>query len=367
MKSERGQGLLKKVDLFLGGAFLYVLGAIFKKRSVPSDYSTVGIFAFAAIGDSILSSFLISEIRRLSNVSKVVVFASRSNAGIYELFKGFDRIVIVPVTNPFMAIRRVREFEVDILIDTSQWPRISAILAALTRSKFTIGFKTRSQFRHYAYDACVEHDSNVHEVDNFRKLLRPLGVESRESPRITNDVQAAEAPRIASERYVVFHPWASGTNSAMREWPLNYWCNLAGTLIEKGYTVVITGGPGDSDRAEDLRRQIGGGQVINAAAKFGFLGIAEIINRAACVVCVNTGIMHLSAMLDTPMISLHGPTNPLRWGPVSKERGVLAVSEREGGMYLNLGFEYPKKPEYLMDKISVDAVVNALRLEYSII
>lgn len=367
MKSERGQGLMKRVDLCVGGVFLYVLGAIRKKRSVPSEYSTVGIFAFAAIGDSILSSFLISEVRKLANVSKVIVFASKSNAGIYDLFKGFDEISIVPVTNPFQAIRLVRQFNVDILIDTSQWPRIAAILAAFTRSKFTIGFKTRQQFRHYAYDACVEHNSTVHEVDNFRKLLNPLGVESRAYPRITKDVQATGASHITSDKYIVFHPWAAGTNSAMREWPITYWCNLAETLIETGYTIVITGGPGDADRAEELRKLIGGASVINAAAKFGFSGVAEIIRGAACVICVNTGIMHLSAMLDTPMISLHGPTNPSRWGPVSKERGVLAVSEREGGMYLNLGFEYPKKPKYLMDKISVDAVVNALRKEYSII
>jgi hypothetical protein len=33
----------------------------------------------------------------------------------------------------------------------------------------------------------------------------------------------------------------------------------------------------------------------------------------------------------------------------------------EGGAYLNLGFEYPEKPTYLMDQISVEAVVDGLR------
>jgi len=33
----------------------------------------------------------------------------------------------------------------------------------------------------------------------------------------------------------------------------------------------------------------------------------------------------------------------------------------EGGAYLNLGFEYPENPTYLMDQISVEAVIVALR------
>jgi hypothetical protein len=64
---------------------------------------------------------------------------------------------------------------------------------------------------------------------------------------------------------------------------------------------------------------------------------------------------------------LHGPTNPDRWGPVypgasnGQNTQVLGPGLKEGGAYLNLGFEYPQNPIYLMDQISVEAVVDALR------
>ncbi|MFM0004563.1 glycosyltransferase family 9 protein [Paraburkholderia dipogonis] len=366
MKNERGQNLLKRVDLIVGGAFLYILGALRKKRRLPVECTTAGIFAFAAIGDSILSSIIISELRKVKKISRIVIFASRSNARIYDLFDGFDEVVIVPLTSPLNALKEIKKYEVDVLIDTSQWPRISAILAAFTKTKFTIGFKTRNQFRHYAYDASVEHCEGLHELDNFRRLLRPLGIESTEHPKITKAIRPSNLPFVIDDKYVVFHPWASGTNFAMREWPMECWRDLAHVLIDNGHAIVITGGPEDATRAQQLVELIGSQKVVSVAAKVSLTEVVGIVRRAECIVCVNTGIMHLSAMLDTPMISLHGPTNPFRWGPVGKERGVLAVSKREGGMFLSLGFEYPRNAKYVMEKISVASVADVLSEVYSI-
>lgn len=366
MKNERGQNLLKRVDLIVGGALLYVLGALRRKRRPPTQFTTAGIFAFAAIGDSILSSIVISELRKLKSISKVIVFASRSNARIYDLFDGIDEVVVVPLTSPLNAFREIRKHEVDVLIDTSQWPRISALLAAFARARFTIGFRTAKQFRHYAYDASVEHGDALHELDNFRKLLRPLGIQSTEYPRIKKDLRPSRLPFSIDDKYVVFHPWASGTNFQMREWPMDCWRDLARVFADSGYAVVITGGPEDSTRAQQLVDRIGGNKVVSLAAKASLSEVVGIVRQAECIVCVNTGIMHLSAMLDTPMVSLHGPTNPFRWGPVTKERGVLAVSRRDGGMFLNLGFEYPRDAKYVMEKIGVASVVDVLSEVYSI-
>ncbi|MFM0240601.1 glycosyltransferase family 9 protein [Paraburkholderia phytofirmans] len=366
MKNERGQNFLKRVDLIVGGTLLYIIGAVRKKRSLPAECRTAAIFAFAAIGDSILSSIIISELRKVKDISKVVVFASRSNARIYDLFVGLDEVVVVPLTSPLAALREIRKHQVDLLVDTSQWPRISALLSAFTKAKFTIGFKTRGQFRHYAYDASVEHDERLHELDNFRRLLRPLGVESTESPRITKVIGSGRSPFAIDDDYIVFHPWASGTNFPMREWPVECWRDLALKLIDGGYAIVITGGPEDASRAQQLVDLIASKKVVSLAAKVSLTEVAEVVRKAKCIVCVNTGIMHLSAMLDTPMVSLHGPTNPFRWGPVNKERGVLAVARQDGGMFLSLGFEYPRDAQYVMGKISVASVVDVLSEVYSI-
>ena len=93
------QNFLKRVDLIFGGAFFCsAVRGVSQRRRLPTECVTAGVFAFAAIGDSILSSIIISELRKVKKISRVVVFPSRSNARIYELFDGLDEIVIVPLT-----------------------------------------------------------------------------------------------------------------------------------------------------------------------------------------------------------------------------------------------------------------------------
>ena len=94
---------------------------------------------------------------------------------------------------------------------------------------------------------------------------------------------------------------------------------------------------------------------------------AAYLNRSSGVVAVNTGTMHLAALLGKPLVALHGPTDPKRWGPIYPGHSnadntiVLGPGPDEGGAYLNLGFEYSDNPTYLMDQISVEAVLAALR------
>jgi heptosyltransferase-2 len=138
--------------------------------------------------------------------------------------------------------------------------------------------------------------------------------------------------------------------------------------------VVITGGSGDIDRANTLCQEIdeklqgaSSGVLLNLAGKGNLLSTAAYLNGAGGVVAVNTGTMHLAALLKKPLVALHGPTNPDRWGPIypghshGNSAVVLGPGLEEGGAYLNLGFEYPENPSYLMDQISVEAVVAALR------
>src|SRR5262249_40180474 len=103
------------------------------------------------------------------------------------------------------------------------------------------------------------------------------------------------------------------------------------------------------------------GQVSTLASHTGLPDAALEIARAAAVVCVNTGTMHLAAALDRPLLALHGPTNPLRWGPLSDHAIVVEPPSASGCGYLNHGFEYPINPPDCMAMITVDNVLDRIR------
>ena len=419
--AERGKALLRRLDRWLGIPLLYLIALFRPKKSRlgaqihtslltdPSNRLTdavnikrIGVCVFAAVGDALLAAAILADLKQYRNQIQaktgeqisVTIFSTPANAEIFKLISNFDRLVLIPITSPWHALRTLREsiaqFPVDVLIDTSQWSKIGAILCALSGAKVTIGFNTPGQYRHFAYDVLVPHTRAVHEIDNFRALLSPLNISTGALPELdlTGMVHGNQA--LVSKPFIVLHPWASGTQFAMREWPLNSWLELGKRLVSAGYAIVITGGPDDQKRAVDLVQKLnaslesanlsssapnnevaspGSARVISVAGSANWLETARLINQAEAVVAVNTGTMHLAAILGRPLVALHGPTNPARWGPLTSGTAIpviLGPGLSEGGAYLHLGSEYPKEPAYLMDQISPDAVIKALKSNFGL-
>lgn len=373
--AERGRTLLRKLDRWLGVPLLLLIGLLRPKRPKPATFQSLGICVFAAIGDALLASALISDLKKAYPQLKITIFATSANAGVFKLIGGWDNLVLVPITQPWAAIRQVRAHPVDILLDTSQWPRIGALICALSGAKWMLGFRAAGQDRHFSYDCMVDHSSKIHELDNFRALLGPFGLKSASLPKIDSTALGGINCLNIKQPYLVFHPWASGNHFELREWPLQSWVELANRALKAGYGLVITGGPTDVARADNLLAEIAQshpepleqGVLTSLAGKVDLVTTAAYLQKSAGVVSVNTGTMHLAALLGTPLVALHGPTDPDRWGPIypgsTSELApvILGPGRNKGGAYLNLGFEYPENPSYLMTQISVQDVVEALR------
>jgi ADP-heptose:LPS heptosyltransferase len=88
--------------------------------------------------------------------------------------------------------------------------------------------------------------------------------------------------------------------------------------------------------------------------------VARVLTHAEMLVTVNTGIMHLGAILGVPTVSINGPTSIHRWGPIGP-RVVNVCPPDESGGFLDLGFEYRGRLENVMEKISVADVLHAVQ------
>lgn len=367
---ERNNQLLKKLDFWLGIPLLYCF-SLFKRKSAtkPIEIQTIGIFAFAAIGDSILSSSLFIALRKQYPKAKVLVFSSPANAAIYPILTGYDELIVLPITKPIHALKILRAYTLDILIDTSQWTKLSALYSYFIKAKFKIGFNTTGQYRHVGYDSKISHSNSIHELENFQRLLDPLGITSAESPQLNlerirgQNVTSIELQN--SKPYIVFHPWASGTRSELRQWPSSSWIALAKFVLAQNFNILITGSSqnqADALELADLMMKGSAGEGIYVAAgKTSLLETAKLILGARAVVSVNTGIAHLADHLHIPTVVLNGPTNSARWGLVNSTSRNIDVPKNLGGGFLNLGFEYPSDPKYSMDLITVQEVEHCLK------
>lgn len=355
---DRGNPLLKRLDRLIGIPALVLLGASRRlrgRRAVPEDWQTIGLLKTAAIGDVILLSGVIRDLRAAHPSARIVLFVTATNAGFARLLDGPDDVIVLPVRAVPRAVRQVRAEHVDVFVDFGSWPRFDALVSVLSGARCTIGRRTPAQHRHYAYDIVVDHASDRHELDNFRALVAPLGVHSTSDPTI----RVPPGPRQLAGPYAVLNRWPGGANFRERSWPDDHWRALAEALNARGLDVVLTGGPGDVAPTEAIiRAWTSRGIRAHGAAGGSPADSARWLADSAGVVSVNTGVMHLAAALDIPIIGLSGPTSCRRWGPIGRRARCVPSPVVPDG-YLDLGFECDGRYPDCMAAISVAAVLGA--------
>jgi len=362
-KGERGNRVLRNLDKWVGVPLLLLLGLLSQsrvRRKCPEKATRIGLLMLGVIGDSLLASAIADDLKQRYPGAVVIGFMTDANRATSEILSGIDEYIFLSIADPFEAMRTVRKHPLDILIDCSQWARIGALLSFVARSKFKVGFKTPRQYRHFLYDACAVHRGDQHELENFRDLARCLAINPTGTPKLRAELKDIPVPQLPQTPYIVFHPWASGYRHELREWSLDKWTELGRAVIREGYYVVVSGGPSDREQSLNLAASIGVRTLVLAGDASLPQTIAALA-RAAAVVAVNTGTMHLVAALDIPLVALHGPTDPARWGPLSSRVDVLGPGKGEGGAYLNLGFEYPPAAPDCMSKIATTDVLASLR------
>lgn len=354
----RGSPQLRLLDRTVAVVLLVLLGGVRRRRSLGSPLRRIGIMKSTGIGDMVLATAVVRDVVEALPDAEVVLFAGADNAGLASLVEG-ARVVRLPTAKPWAAIPLLRSERLDAFVDLGQWSRVEALYAALSGAGWTAGFDTPGQRRHHAYDATVTHADTVPELENYRNLVATLGVESASVPEFEASVEGdASAP--ASDPYVVFHLWPGGFRSELREWPADSWLELARRMTAAGFSILLTGGPGDAERAATFERacEALSPRVVSVAGRYGLSDLIDVLARARCVVSVNTGVMHMAAATGAPTVGLNGPTSSLRWGAIGP-RAVSVDSELPGCGYLNLGFEYEGRRTDCMQGISVDRVAEA--------
>ncbi len=350
----RGSRLLRRADETIAVALLRTLAVVARRRPRPAAPRRIGLMKTTGIGDAVLLTAVARDIAAAHPHARLVVVASSENAALARLVEGAE-VLEIPPTSPGRALRLLRAARLDVLLDFAQWSRLEALYARLSGAKWTAGFHTPGQRREHAYDATAAHRSDVHELENYRRLAAAFGVMSTSQPSLRSGPAAAERPQ---GPFTVLHLWPGGFRSELREWPEDRWLELARQLAGRGDAIVLTGAPRDVERTEAFLARCDGLPVTSVAGRSSLDEVVGLLADARCVVSVNTGVMHMAAATGTRTVALNGPTSSLRWGPIGADVHNVD-SDLEGCGFLNLGFEYEGRREDCMRGISVERVLSA--------
>lgn len=102
-----------------------------------------------------------------------------------------------------------------------------------------------------------------------------------------------------------------------KQWPVKYFADVIQALLARGEQVVLTGASSEVDQAQiaGVRHLGSPPALIDVSGQLNLNQVTTLLRRAALYVGPDTSITHLAAATGTPVVTMFGPTNPVRWGP----------------------------------------------------
>ena len=297
------------------------------------------IIKLSSLGDIILSTPALREIRRKFPHHKISLLTAEESKDLLFNCPYIDELIIVDVKNKdkglrgLLRIARVlRKKGFDLVIDL-QNNRLSHALSFLSLSPRRYGYDNKKLS--FLLNHTIKDDkAKIPPVEHQFRILKLLGVSL-----LDNHLELW--PSKSDEDYIdalLNKEWLSkeqkiiGLNiSASKRWVTKCWpkehiIKLCDELGLKNMRVVITGTEEDCVDAERISASLKNTKIINACGKTSVNQLAALIKRCAVYISADSSPLHIASAVDTPVIALFGPTDPLRHMPAVK-KGKLIFKE----------------------------------------
>lgn len=113
-----------------------------------------------------------------------------------------------------------------------------------------------------------------------------------------------------------------------KRWPHYHYATLAQRLIENGYQIALFGSAKDHEAGEQIRAALQEDArdfCLNLAGKTQLEQAVILIGACRAVVSNDSGLMHVAAALNKPLIALYGPSSPDFTPPLSDKARVIRL------------------------------------------
>lgn len=252
------------------------------------------------------------------------------NKSLFSLQKWVDEIQYYSIAEPLhdiclllnLGIKKYDYFFKSSYFDNkyiSNWP--NNIMSIAAKKGVGVHLESKPNFV-YDYEIPFKQDNNVY--DTPLEMLDKIGVHKKENEDRTSlfDVSKIEAEFyklgvIATKPIISIIPGTAGVpvtadgkngTKPAKNWPYEYWNELAIKLIEVGYKVIVLGGK--TEEEEIKKYDYFNDEVItNLCGKTSIIESCSVLYHSIVVVGGDTGMMHCAGAVGTPSLTLFGCTD----------------------------------------------------------
>ncbi|MDA0238209.1 MAG: lipopolysaccharide heptosyltransferase I, partial [Proteobacteria bacterium] len=202
----------------------------------------------------------------------------------------------------------------DLVID-SQGLIKSAVLAKLAGGPscgFGAGY-ARERLAGMSYKIGINIDCDQHMLDRCRRLAASA-LSYQVPDKLNYGLIKSNTPSMQSNKVLIL----CSSAQTKKLWPTNRWVEICRYLSAIGFECQYTWGDQTGRAICEQIASSAGGEIM---PKMHLGDVATLLNQSRLVVGLDTGLLHLAAALEVPLVSIHGASDPLKTGP--KGNGIM--------------------------------------------
>ncbi len=344
----------------------------FSKTTVDKGkVSNILIVKLFAIGDCLNATPAVKQLRKAFPTANLDVLVGNWSAPVFHNNPHINRTIEVEdswfrkpdLLSLLGLILRLRRKKYDALLLFHRDPKLGAFFA-LTGISVRIGLDIEGDG--YWMTHPVGENEIKHEIEIYNSLLEPFGVLAEyidmeifpSAIEIETGQKFWKESGLSSEAPIIgIAPGgASNPGEVMPQRVWKRYRELVNKLLTEDYQIAYFGGPSDKRELESL-------PLNNRAVSFigkGSLAIsAELMKRCNVIVAHDSGPMHLAATTCVPIISIFGPTDPIRKAPIGSQHRYFASNNECAPCYHRGSWDQDCSKECIAT-VSVDQIMDAI-------
>jgi heptosyltransferase-2 len=324
------------------------------------------------IGDAVMTTPAIRAIREGFPNAHISLLAKPWVAPVFENSEHIDRLLIYDGERRhkgfFGKFRLARDlgkyyFDAAILLQNAFEAALISFLAGIP---LRIGYSRDARRLLLTHAVpCTNEIKTKHQTEYYLNILREIGIvrDNRDLYLKLNQSDRFRAEKILLKQHLSFDERIIGINPGAtygpaKQWPIDRYARLADRIQAFSKArVIIFGGPGDKTLGQKISGKMRH-QPVDLSGETSLGEAMALIERCELFITNDSGLMHVAAALNVPLVAVFGSTNPVATGPLGPNSRVVQAAVPCSPC---LNSECPEGHLKCMDQIDVDRVFDVAK------
>ncbi len=110
-----------------------------------------------------------------------------------------------------------------------------------------------------------------------------------------------------------------------KRWPAAYYAEVANVMLARGWQVWLFGSQKDTQVTADINR-LTQGRCQDLSGKTSLGEAIDLMSLASAVISNDSGLMHVAAALQVPLVAIYGSSDPVHTPPMSPHAAIISLN-----------------------------------------